>query len=109
RKIDVREGDMIFKPLGPDLPTQLLADRGEAMSVLDIEIWRDPARGDKDVVIYPDHNEITFFGSGWYNMVPLDSAMPAKDAMENYHTGYRRSKDGSWESADLPGLKRRKE
>ncbi|HLH86339.1 MAG TPA: cupin domain-containing protein [Thermoplasmataceae archaeon] len=107
RRVDVATGDIVFKPLGPDLPTQLLADKGEELKVLDMEIWQDPSRGDKDVVIYPDHGEVDFFGAGWYTTVPLDSAISADDAMGHYDEGYRRQKDGTWVPADVPGFRKR--
>lgn len=106
REVNVVEGDMIFKPTGPDLPTQFLATEGP-MRVLDIEIWNDLARNDKDVVSYPDHNEICLFGSGWYSTLPLDSMISAKDTMDNYETGYVRKGDGTWEEKDIPGFKPR--
>ena len=48
--MDISQGDLISKPLGPDVPTQLLADRGVPLRILDTEIWPDSTRTAKDVV-----------------------------------------------------------
>lgn len=106
-KIDLREGDLVSKPLGPDVSSQLLADKGETLRILDIEIWPDPTRGSKDLVHYPDHGELDLFGPGWDLMIPDENIQPFGDAMENYSSGYHRNKDGSWTPKDVPGLKTR--
>lgn len=103
----VTEGDLISKPLGPDISTQFLADRGEALRVLDIEIWPDDEKRTKEVVGYPDHGELLFSGTGWDIIAPSDSLMDLEDSMKNYDAGYRRNRDGSWTPADVPGVKKR--
>ena len=105
--VQIREGDLVSKPTGPDISTQFLADRGEQLQILDIEIWQDDERKTKDLVHYPDHAELDLFGEGWNLMIPSDAIMGFEDAMNNYQTGYRRKIDGSWESKDIPGLKKR--
>ncbi len=106
---DIREGDMVSKPLGPDVSSQLLADKGESLRILDIEIWPDPSRSAKDLVHYPDHGELDLFGPGWNLMIPDSTIFPAlEDAMKNYSSGYIRKSDGSWEPKDIPGFRTRK-
>lgn len=107
--VPVKEGDLVAKPLGPDISTQFLADRGESMRVLDIEIWPEDEKVSKDAVAYPDHGELDLFGQGWDFTVPLESIISFRDAMEHYGTGYWRKADGSWEPKEIPGHKTRKE
>ncbi len=106
-KIDVRRGDLIAKPTGPDIATQLLADKGEPMRVLDVEIWPHEDKQDKDLVRYPDHGELDLFGPGWEVMLPSESVMSLEDSLRNYHSGYVRKSDGSWEPRELPGYRKR--
>lgn len=105
--VAIREGDLVGKPTGPDISTQFLADRGEPMRVLDIEIWPEDERTSKDAVLYPDHGELDLFGQGWNYTVPSVSIIDALDAMSHYDTGYRRKADGSWEPKDIPGHRKR--
>lgn len=105
--VKVYEGDLISKPTGPDISTQFLADSGESMTVLDIEIWPDREKRSKDLVSYPDHSEIDLFGEGWNIMIPSDALQDTRDAMEHYSTGYRRKLDGTWEPEEIPGFKKR--
>ena len=105
--VSIKEGDFIAKPTGPDISTQFLADKGETLRVLDIEIWPDDERRSKDAVLYPDHEELDLFGQGWNFTVPSVSITDALDAMTHYDTGYRRKADGTWEPKDIPGHKRR--
>ena len=109
REIPINPGDVISKPTGPDLSTQILAAHDSPVRILDIEIWSDPSRNDKDVVVYPDHREICLFGGGWHNTLPLDSLMDAGDTMQHYETGYVRKADGTWSLAVIPGTKAREE
>lgn len=104
---EISEGDLISKPLGPDVSTQLLADKGVQLRILDIEIWQDVTRMSKDLVHYPDHGELDLFGPGWNLMIPDRNIFPIDDAMNNYGTGYERNADGSWVPKDVPGLSRR--
>ncbi len=105
--VPVKEGDLIAKPTGPDISTQFLADKGESMRVLDIEIWPEDERISKDAVLYPDHEELDLFGQGWNFTVPSSTIMDSLDAITHYDTGYRRKADGSWEPKDIPGHKKR--
>ena len=106
-RVEISEGDLISKPTGPDLSSQFLADRDEDLKIMDVEIWPEDERKSKDAVNYPDHGELDLFGEGWDMTIPVDSMLSARDAMENYDTGYRRKADGTWEPADVPGFKRR--
>ena len=106
-RVSINEGDLIAKPTGPDISTQFLADRGETMRILDIEIWPEDERISKDAVLYPDHEELDLFGQGWYFTVPSVTISDALDAMSHYDTGYRRKADGGWEPKDIPGQKKR--
>ena len=106
-RVSINEGDLIAKPIGPDISTQFLADRGESMRVLDLEIWPEDERISKDAVLYPDHEELDLFGQGWFFTVPSATISDALDAMSHYDTGYRRKADGSWEPKDIPGHKKR--
>lgn len=106
--IEIKEGDLVAKPTGPDIPTQLLADRGTELKILDIEVWPDPEKNSKDVVHYPDHRELDLFGEGWDIMIPSDSIMGVEDSMHNYDTGYERHLDGSWTPKEFPATRRRK-
>ena len=105
----IREGDLISKPTGPDLGTQLLADLGSDLQILDIEIWPDMLKNSKDVVHYSDHGEVMFFGEGWDMIVPSDAFYSAKDGMLNYDSGYRRNRDGSWSEKEVSGFTGRRE
>ena len=60
-KLEVKKGDLISKPTGPDLATQFLADLGEDLRVLDVEVWPDIDKRSKDLVHYPDHGELDLF------------------------------------------------
>lgn len=102
--VDVREGDLVSKPVGPDNFTQFVADRDSELKILDIEVWPDTTMGSKDVVLYPDHKEVFFRGQGWSAIVPSEDMFSADDFQENYDTGYERRKDGSWVSKSVPGV-----
>lgn len=105
--VQIKKGDFISKPTGPDLPTQFLADRGESLKIMDIEIWPEDERKSKDLVHYPDHEELDLFGEGWNLMIPSEAIMSFEDAMDNYDSGYKRNIDGTWEPKDIPGFKKR--
>jgi len=91
----IAPGTMISKPTGPDLTSQFIADRGEELKVLDIEVWPDSTRTSKDFVYYQDHKEVLLRGLGWSDSFPYESITSAKDLDENYDYGYSRNKDGS--------------
>lgn len=99
----VEKGHFIGKPTGPDLTSQILADQGEAVTILDIEVWPDHRFRDKDVVHYPDFGELIMRGSGWRALFPDETLDDGQDLLEYYERGYRRHRDGTWTPADLPG------
>ncbi len=94
---------MIGKPTGPDLTSHLVADQGEVLTVLDIEVWPDASLRSKDVVSYPDFNEILYRGPGWGAVATEDSLRRPDDFWAHYDDGYRRHADGSWEAREIPG------
>lgn len=106
-KASIQEGDLVSKPTGPDIPTQLLADKGEILRILDIEVWPDAEKNSKDLVHYADHRELDLFGEGWNFMIPSDNIASEEDSMANYDAGYVRHSDGTWEPKDVPGFKKR--
>jgi len=73
KEIDVKRGDLIGKPASPDATTQLLANRGERLRILDMEVWHQRAHFSKDIVRYPDSKEIMMRGQGWGAIIPEDS------------------------------------
>ncbi len=94
---EIGEGTLVGKPRGPDLETSILADLGEPVELLDMEVWPDEHYKEKDVIAYSEHNEIYFRGEGWSGIVPLESMIDAKDIKdrEMYSSHYRRNRDGS--------------
>lgn len=99
----VRKGDFIAKPSLPENTSQILANRGEEMRILDMEVWPDSTISSKDLVDYPDHREFLLRGTGWGSAIPSDAAMPPGDIGKNYDSGYRRKWDGSWEGKEIEG------
>ena len=107
-RVPIGEGDLISKPTGTDLPTQLLADRKEKLKILDIEVWPDAEKNSKDLMYFPDHGELDLVGEGWGMMIPSDSMMDEDDMLLGYETGYVRRRDGTWTPKDVPGFKMRR-
>ena len=98
KAIEVEQGDFIAKPTGPDATSHLLADRGEKLRILDMEIWPERFTGSrttsKDLMRWPDFSEIGFRGPGWSALVPSDSVMSTADLDSHWGDQYRRTKDG---------------
>jgi uncharacterized cupin superfamily protein len=105
----VKRGDLISKPTGPDLTSQIIADQGNSVRILDIEVHPYPDPRTKEVVHYPDHGEILLHGHGWSSIIPDSTALSLEDFDRNYEKGYFRNKDGSWEPKDVPGYRKRRE
>ena len=103
KEVGVRRGDLVGKPAGPDSSTHLIADKGEKLRVLDMEVWHQRAHFPKDVISDPDFAEIIMRGQGWEAVVPMDSLLPTEDSNMHYHEGYRRTKDGGWVPSKLRG------
>ena len=108
KSIQVDPGTLIGKPTGPDLSSQLIADRGEEIEVLDMEIWPDRYNNTKDLILYPEHGELLMRGTGWRSVMPWITASDTRDFLENYDTSYIRNADGSWSPAKFQGHKERK-
>ena len=53
KEMEVKPGDLIGKPAGPEAATQLIADRGERLRILDMEVWDQRARDSKDIIVNP--------------------------------------------------------
>ncbi|MCL5967478.1 MAG: cupin domain-containing protein [Firmicutes bacterium] len=101
----VSPGTFIAKPIGPDLPTHILADRGESVTILDIEVYADPrqAVASYDIMSYRDHGEVVLTGPGWENMVPDAVLDRTEDVFSHYFEGYVRDADGSIQPQEFPG------
>lgn len=106
---EIREGDIVSKPVGPDNYSQFIADHDSELRILDIEVWPDTTLNAKDVVLYPDHREIFLRGQGWRAILPSDTLMDASDFNQNYDNGYERMRDGTWKPKNLPGVSERSE
>jgi uncharacterized cupin superfamily protein len=96
KELVVKRGDLIGKPTGPDATSQLIADCGERLRILDMEVWHDRPYNSKDLVLNPDFNEIFMRGPGWGALVPAEALINSEDFRRHYDEGYFRSKDGSW-------------
>jgi len=105
----VKAGDLIGKPAGPEIATQLIADRGERLRILDMEVWHDRAQVSKDIIVNPDFKELLLSGSGWGAIVPEESLMTPEDFFRHYDLGYKRTKDGGWVPSKNRGHKRTRE
>lgn len=101
----VEPGTLIAKPTGPDLPSHIVADKGEAVTILDIEVYPDARLwlGTYDLMAYPDHGELLMEGPGWENMVPQQAIQRTEDVYSHYFTGYVRQADGTVADALFPG------
>ncbi|MBO0887595.1 cupin domain-containing protein, partial [Candidatus Bathyarchaeota archaeon] len=105
----VKPGDLIGKPTGPDAASQLIADRGELLRILDMEVWHDRAYFSKDVVWNPDFGEILLRGPGLRVLFPAEALLAGDDFQKHYDEGYRRNKDGSWVPSKNRGHKKVRE
>ena len=63
-KVEVKRGDLIGKPTGPDAATHIVADKGERLRILDMEVWKERSVFTKDLVSYPDNKEVLLRGTG---------------------------------------------
>ena len=109
KDVIVRRGDLIAKPTGPDATSQLIADRGEPLRILDMEIWHDRPYSSKDLILNPDFNEILMRGPGWGGLFPKDALASSEDFRNHYDEGYRRTKDGGWIQLKIRGHKKVRE
>ncbi|MDA4119382.1 MAG: cupin domain-containing protein [Thaumarchaeota archaeon] len=106
KEVVVNRGDLIGKPTGPDDVSQLIADRGETLRILDMEVWHDRPYHTKDVIVNPDFNEVILRGPGWGSLFPADALASSDDFRKHYDEGYRRTRDGGWVSNKARGHKK---
>ncbi len=106
---EVKRGDLIGKPAGPDAVSQIIADNGVPLRILDMEVWHDRAYLSKDFVSTPDFNEIMMRGPGWGALVPLESLIGPGEFRKHYNEGYKRTKDGGWVPSKNKGHKKVRE
>jgi uncharacterized cupin superfamily protein len=101
----VGPGTLISKPMGPDLTSHIIADQGEPVTVLDMEVYSDARhyQGLKDVVAYTDHQELMLSGVGWRAMIPQQAMMATDSLQGHYFEGYIRGADGSFTPQSFPG------
>ncbi|HHW39248.1 MAG TPA: hypothetical protein GXX18_18855 [Bacillales bacterium] len=92
RDFRIKQGDIITKPRGSGLQTEIIAgERG--LLIFDIEVW---SRADQtDVVHYSEYSEILLRGKGLNHAFSTESSMPGNDIMEHYNQAYKRAQDGS--------------
>jgi uncharacterized cupin superfamily protein len=109
KDVAVKRGDLIGKPAGPDDTSQLIADRGEAVRILDMEVWHDRPYHSKDLILNPDFNEIIMRGPGWGALFPADALAGSDDFRKYYDEGYRRTRDGGWVPMKARGHKKIRE
>ena len=99
KRVEVAAGDFIAKPTGPDAATHLLADRGEVLRILDLEVWPERHRGNgapvKDLVFWPDHDEAMLRGPGWDAGIPARALFPTREIEEHWGEEYRRTRSGA--------------
>jgi uncharacterized cupin superfamily protein len=96
KEMVVKRGDLIGKPTGPDAASQLIADNGEPLRILDMEVWHERPYYSKDLITNPDFNELVMRGSGWGAIIPAEAPITSDDFRRYYGEGYRRTKDGGW-------------
>lgn len=102
-------GDLIGKPAGPEAATQLIADRGERLRILDMEIWHGRAQSSKDVIVNPDFGEMLLSGQGWAALIPEEALITPEDFWRHYNEGYRRNRDGGWVPSKNRGHRKARE
>lgn len=108
-EVVVAKGDLIGKPTGPDATSQIIADKGETLRILDMEVWHDRPYISKDLILNPDFNEILMRGPGWGALIPADALITPADFRKHYDEGYKRTKDGGWVPAKHRGHRRIRE
>ena len=102
----VTRGDLVGKPAGPDCTSQLIADRGETLRILDMEVWHERPYQSKDLILNPDFNEIIMRGPGWGALFPAEALATSEDFRKHYDEGYKRNRDGGWVTSKARGHKK---
>ncbi len=110
KEIEVGRGDFIAKPTGPDAATHIIANQGERLRILDMELWRERFTGTattaKDLMYWPDFDEFQMRGPGWGAVAPEKSLMTTRDLEDYFHEAYKRMKDGKRVLAGPPRNKK---
>jgi uncharacterized cupin superfamily protein len=109
KDVVARRGDLIGKPAGPDDSSQLIADKGEDLRILDMEVWHQRPYLSKDLLLNPDFNEVIMRGTGWGALFPIDALIDSNDFRNHYDEGYRRARDGSWAPSRARGHRKVRE
>src|SRR5436853_6970837 len=109
QETEVKAGDLVGKPAGPEIATQLIADRGERLRLLDMEVWHDRAQVSKDIIVNPDFKELLLSRPGWGAIGPEESLITPEDFFRHYDQGYKRTRDGGWVPSKNRGHKRTRE
>lgn len=101
----VSAGTFIAKPSGPDLASHIIADQGESVTILDIEVYGDSGHqlGVTDVMAYSDHQEVIVAGLGGEAMIPQAALRSTADTFEHYFEGYLREESGQPRPQPFPG------
>lgn len=83
KEVEVKQGDIIGKPTGPDATSHILANRGEKLRILDMELWRErfssTSTTSKDLVFYPDLKEILMRGPGWSATISQEALVATEE------------------------------
>lgn len=112
KSVPVGPGDLIAKPTGPDAATHLNADRGDSLRLLDMEVWHEPFKGSgwtsKDLLLWPDHDEILMRGPGWNAVLSREALLPTRDTEEHWSEAYRRTRDGARAPPNPPRGRRKR-
>ena len=109
KEIEVKRGDLVGKPTGPDANSMLIADRGEKLRILDMEVWHQRPYLSKDLILNPDFDELIMRGPGWGAIIPREALITSEDFRSHYDEGYRRNKDGGWVPSKHRGHKKVRE
>jgi uncharacterized cupin superfamily protein len=109
KEMTVKKGDLVGKPTGPDATSQLIADKGEELRILDMEVWHDRPYYSKDLMLHTDFDELVMRGAGWGAIVPRESMITSEDFRSHYDEGYRRNRNGDWVPSKHRGHKKVRE
>ncbi len=82
----------------PSDPSHIIADRGERLRMLDMELWGERFTGTastaKDLMYWPDFDEFQMRGPGWGAVLPEKSLITTKGIDDYYYETYKRTKEG---------------
>ncbi len=109
KDVTIKQGDLIGKPTGPDNSSMIVADKGETLRILDMEVWHARPYISKDIIVNPDFNELIMRGQGWGAIIPAETLMTSEDFRKHYDEGYHRNRDGGWNPSKLRGHRKVRE